>query len=274
DVTTWVVWGFFALDYSVRLCLADDRPRWFVRNVFDLAVIVLPVLRQLRLLRLVAVIHILNRLGRRRLRGRVAVYISAGSLLLAFVAALAVLDVERDDPASNIRSFADAMWWACATMTTVGYGDHVPVTDAGRWVGVMLMIGGIALLGSVTATLASWLIEAVRDEAEEERTTQLRAEIAHLASLIEQQTASHETVDAALAGLDVGTRRARLGLERLNGELEMETDAGIPGEPEPVRGRRGGPRLRRQTPGVRNSLATPVEPPFTGRIACFTGRIA
>jgi voltage-gated potassium channel len=59
------------------------------------------------------------------------------------------------------------MWWACTTMTTVGYGDLYPVTTAGRFVGVGLMIGGIALLGTVTATFASWLLDAVRDEAEE-----------------------------------------------------------------------------------------------------------
>jgi Ion channel len=52
-------------------------------------------------------------------------------------------------------------------MITVGYGDHYPVTAAGRLVAFGLMIGGIALLGTVTATLASWLVETVAAEKEQ-----------------------------------------------------------------------------------------------------------
>jgi voltage-gated potassium channel len=86
--------------------------------------------------------------------------------LIAFIAALAALEAERDADGALITSFGDAMWWACTTMTTVGYGDTYPVTTTGRFIGVGLMIGGIALLGTVTATFASWLVNAVRDEQE------------------------------------------------------------------------------------------------------------
>jgi voltage-gated potassium channel len=106
----------------------------------------------------------LNRRATIRLRGRVGIYIAGGASLLAFCAALAVLDAERSSPDANISDFGDAIWWAVTTMTTVGYGDHYPVTAAGRLVAFGLMIGGIALLGTVTATLASWIRETVAAE--------------------------------------------------------------------------------------------------------------
>jgi voltage-gated potassium channel len=164
---SWITWGIFVVDLVVRLALADERLRYLVRHWYDLLVIVLPLLRPLRLLRLIPLLSVLNRRAQIRLRGRVGIYIAGGASLLAFCAALAVLDAERSSPNANIRDFGDAIWWAVTTMTTVGYGDHYPVTAVGRLVAFGLMIGGIALLGTVTATLASWLVETVAAEKEQ-----------------------------------------------------------------------------------------------------------
>lgn len=179
----WATWALFAADYAVRLLLARQRVRWFLRHPLDLAAIVLPMLRPLRLLRLVTVLNIANRRATVTLRGRVATYVIGSAVLLSFVAALAVLDAERGGAESTIQTFGDAWWWAMTTMTTVGYGDLYPTTTTGRLVAAGLMIGGIALLGTVTATLASWLSDRVRDESEanEEVLTELRALRASLA---------------------------------------------------------------------------------------------
>jgi voltage-gated potassium channel len=70
------------------------------------------------------------------------------------------------------------MWWAVTTVTTVGYGDRYPVTAVGRMVAFALMVGGIAQLGTVTATLASWLVENV--EAEKEQAEDIQVTVRRL----------------------------------------------------------------------------------------------
>jgi voltage-gated potassium channel len=69
-------------------------------------------------------------------------------------------------------------------MATVGYGDRYPVTGIGRLVGFALMVGGIALLGTVTATLASWLVESV--QAEKEPAQDLQAAVRRLEARVDQ----------------------------------------------------------------------------------------
>jgi voltage-gated potassium channel len=77
------------------------------------------------------------------------------------------------------------MWWGSTTITTVGYGDRFPVTGEGRLVAVALMLAGIALLGVVTAALASWFVERLgRVEAAEQQTQHdLGRVLAELAAL-------------------------------------------------------------------------------------------
>lgn len=183
DGVQWAVWVAFVGDYLARLWLADSRMAFARRNLFDLVVILVPLLRPLRLLRLVTLLHILNRSATASLRGRVVAYVVGGSALLAFVGGTAILDVERGAEGANIVSAGDAFWWACTTMTTVGYGDRFPVTSTGRLVAVGLMLGGTALLGSVTATLASWMTERVA-EGEQGRDDAMLAELRELRSAV------------------------------------------------------------------------------------------
>jgi voltage-gated potassium channel len=182
----YIAWALFALDYLVRLVLAEHRLDFIGHHLLDLASVALPVLRPLRLLRLVALVRVLNRKATTSLHGRVAVYISSSAVLVIFVAALAELDAERGKSGANIQTFGDALWWALTTVTTVGYGDRFPVTRDGRLVAVGLMLAGIALIGVVTAAIASWLIASVREaetdtqEALHRQIGELRAELAEI----------------------------------------------------------------------------------------------
>lgn len=65
-----------------------------------------------------------------------------------------------------VVDYVVSLWWAFATVTTVGYGDFSPVTFQGKIIAVVLMFTGIALIGIATATLASWIVDQVNLETD------------------------------------------------------------------------------------------------------------
>ena len=165
SAVVWLTWGVLVVELLVRVVIAEDRWAFVKRHPIDVLAAVLPVLRPLSLLRLVTVLNVLHRYAGSSLRGRVGVYLAGSATLIVLTGALAMLDAEREGR-GPIQTFGDAVWWALTTITTVGYGDMYPATVEGRFVAVGLMLCGIAVIGVVTATFASWLLERV-DEIEE-----------------------------------------------------------------------------------------------------------
>ncbi|MER8233966.1 potassium channel family protein [Streptomyces sp. NPDC101490] len=164
---TLASWALFGVDYAVRLRLSGLGPLRFVRaHLLDTVVLLLPLLRPVR------TVSAYDRIQRRRekprlgLYARVMVYAGLSTALLGFAGALTVYHYEVDAPGASIRTFGDAVWWTCATLATVGYGDAVPVTPAGRVTAVGVMACGLALLGAVTGSFSSWLIQAFTREDE------------------------------------------------------------------------------------------------------------
>jgi voltage-gated potassium channel len=199
------IWIVFGVDYLVRLWLARRKWRFVGTHVIDLAVLLLPMLRQLRALRVITVISVLNRQLRDDFRGRVAVYVVGTVALVGFVSALAVLDAERDAPDSSITSFGDSLWWTITTISTVGYGDRYPVTTEGRIVAATLMVTGVALLGVVTASIATWFVENLRASS---------AGIAEeISDEIEEELAETERDLSASIGSDITDAQERLGAQ-------------------------------------------------------------
>ncbi|MEI6253874.1 MAG: ion channel [Mycobacteriaceae bacterium] len=191
----------FVIDYVTRLRLAKDRLHWFLRHPLDLAVVTLPFLQPLRFLRLVALARILQRALGDAVRGRVIAFTVFGATLLVYTSALAELKAERYAPGTHITTFPDALWWAVATLTTVGYGDHVPVTHTGRAIAVLLMIGGICLIGVATATVAHWIItEVAKADSAQQAVT-----VAHVEELHEEIRILQQMVQDRLA--DDGSRQ-------------------------------------------------------------------
>jgi voltage-gated potassium channel len=156
-----VVWVLFVVDYLVRLAMATDRLSFVRRSWLDLVIIAVPIVRPLRAVRGLQALRAISyggaSLTRRNVVAAVAITVAAGGA----VASLSMLDAERSNPDANIKTYGDALWWALSTMTTVGYGDRYPTTAEGRLIAAALMLAGVALLGVITASLASWFVERI-----------------------------------------------------------------------------------------------------------------
>ncbi|MCX2182390.1 potassium channel family protein [Streptomyces sp. SKN60] len=164
---TFGSWAVFVVDYVVRLRFSGLAPWRFVRRHFlDTVVLVLPLLRPLRVVRLYDRMQRRHDQPRLTLYARVMAYAGISTVLIGFAGSLAVYQAEYDAPGATIRTFGDSVWWACATLATVGYGDVTPVTPWGRVVAVGLMACGLALLGAVTGSFSSWLIQVFTREDE------------------------------------------------------------------------------------------------------------
>ncbi|MFC8273519.1 potassium channel family protein [Streptomyces sp. NPDC057271] len=164
---TLAAWGVFVVDYVVRLRLSGLGPLRFVHaHLLGTVILVLPLLRPLQMVKVYDQIQRRRDQPRLSLYARVMAYSSLSVTLLGFACALAVYQHERGAPGATIRTFGDAVWWAAATLTTVGYGDVAPVTPVGRTIAVGLMACGVALIGAVTGSFSSWLIQSFTREDE------------------------------------------------------------------------------------------------------------
>jgi voltage-gated potassium channel len=159
-VTTWVI---FVVDVIVRISLTPHGRRWHYawHHPFEVLSAILPVFRALRVIGLLQDIPVLKRHTPTAVRAQFITLALAYASAWVFFLALATLEVERFAPGANIVNFGDAIWWALVTIATVGYGDTYPVTALGRFYAVLLMAGGIAIVGTASATIISYLNERV-----------------------------------------------------------------------------------------------------------------
>jgi voltage-gated potassium channel len=102
-------------------------------------------------------------------------------LLLMVVVVLGFALVMRIVDSKDYPTYGKAVWFATQTVTTVGYGDVTPVTNAGRFVAAILMILGFAFLSVITGTLASALVS----RASHQQTADLERRVAELEGRID-----------------------------------------------------------------------------------------
>lgn len=178
------VCAVFATDFFLQLKAAKRKWSYLKWGWIDLVSSIpsLPFLRIGRLARLIRILRLLRgvrstrvivtHLFENRSRGTFATVALITFVLIVF-SSIAVLNVETA-PESTIKTAEDALWWSLATVTTVGYGDVYPRTSVGHIVGAVLMVAGVALFGTFTATVASFFVQQDNRQEEEKMDTVIR----------------------------------------------------------------------------------------------------
>ena len=185
NVIAWIVWACFAVDYVARLLLSRGKARFVRTHKLDLLMVLLPMLRLLRIFLLLR--RSLASVSTERIAGSIVSLVVAA----VFVSAFFMWRVEHNAPGATITTFRSALWWAIVTTTTVGYGDYTPVTLAGRVIATAVMIVGVGLIGTISATVAAWFV----------RRHEPVTETADLAS-VDTEPAAATTADTQAALLD------------------------------------------------------------------------
>lgn len=162
------IWGFFIAQFVLGILVSPDRLRYLRRNWLTALSLLVPFLRAFRVLRVVGalratnavrVIGGFNRAARTfdaALAWTRAGYAAALTATAVLLGSAALLMFEVDAPQSQITDYGEALWWAAATITTVGAASE-PITLGGRLVALALMLAGLVLLGYVAGVLAAIL---------------------------------------------------------------------------------------------------------------------
>jgi len=197
EYADYIVCFLFLCDFFVCLVRAPNRRQYFLTwGWLDLlsSIPALDLARWGRTARVVRIFRVLRGLRATKLlaalvlrRRAESAFLAASlvALLLIVFSSVAVLQFETI-PEANIKTADDAIWWAFATITTVGYGDRFPTTAEGRFVGMILMCAGVGLFGTFSGYLAAWFIQPEEASVESEISL-LRGEVAALRRALENR---------------------------------------------------------------------------------------
>ncbi len=185
-----VITVLFTLEYALRLAAAKRRWRYVFSfyGIVDLVAIV-PFyvslggidLLAVRAVRLFRVFHILKVFRysraihryRRALalaREEILLFLLAAGILL-YLSAVGIYYCERAAQPEHFQSIPHSLWWAVATLTTVGYGDIYPVTTGGKIFTFVVLVCGLGIVAAPSGLIAAALARA-REEEREERAKQ------------------------------------------------------------------------------------------------------
>ena len=186
-IADWLVWLAFLLETVILTAQVKNKRSYLFGNWLNLLIITAgfpwfwqyaPLIGMLRSVRLVLVLALLLRMSKSA-RKLLAQHRLGTTLIVAFFTMLlSGIIMSRIDP--SVGDVWDGMWWAWVTMATVGYGDVVPHTGAGRLFASLVVLFGVVLISLLTANLAAFFIgsDVEKIEHEERESDRLLQDIA------------------------------------------------------------------------------------------------
>lgn len=159
----FIICSIFILQLTIDLIRSDDRKQYLKHHWIDF-IASIPMIEPLRFGRLFHILRVILviRSGRTVLKQLLANKreTTLASIILLLVILLTVgsgmmLAIEGQNPDSNIQTASDALWWAFVTISTVGYGDHYPITLEGKLLASGIIICGVGIFGMISGLITS-----------------------------------------------------------------------------------------------------------------------
>ena len=189
-VLSWsevIIVGLFTIEYGLRVGTAPSKLRYALsfHGIVDLAAI-LPFyltlggvdLRALRVLQLFRIVRILKlsryseamaRFGKAMALAKEEIVLFAGVAgALLYLSAAGIWYFEHEAQPEAFASIMHSLWWATATLTTVGYGDVYPVTAGGKLFTFVILMCGLGIVAVPAGLVAAALSQVRQEKAEGE----------------------------------------------------------------------------------------------------------
>jgi voltage-gated potassium channel len=188
NVLNWLTWGAFLFEFVVMLTVVPSRKQWMARHPIEVAIIFLTppflpaTLQAARILRVFRVLRLFRVNALRRMLSLEGIRYAAllvGLVVLGGGTAFAAIE-------GNGLSAWDGVWFATETVTTVGYGDITPTTNAGRVIAMLIMFVGIGFVALLTAFIADRFINQEGEGAVKSVESDLGAQLRRLNDRLDQ----------------------------------------------------------------------------------------